>query len=78
MRADQALLHLRSKPYVWVPVTSDDTVEALRELHAENDALRAELETLRGQQARLMSALERTEARLDAIEHGTAPANAGR
>ncbi|MBL8012059.1 MAG: tail fiber domain-containing protein, partial [Flavobacteriales bacterium] len=53
-------------------------VEALRELQAENTALRDELETLRGQQTRLMSALERTEARLDAIEHGTAPANAGR
>ncbi|HQW86605.1 MAG TPA: tail fiber domain-containing protein [Flavobacteriales bacterium] len=53
-------------------------VEALRELQAENTALRAELETLRGQQTRLMSALERTEARLDAIEHGTAPANAER
>ncbi|MBL8010714.1 MAG: hypothetical protein JNJ64_08905, partial [Flavobacteriales bacterium] len=53
-------------------------LEALRDVHAENATLRAELDALRGQQARLTNALERTEARLDAIEHGTAPAKAER
>ncbi len=54
------------------------TVEALRELQAENAGLRAEVEALRDQQARVLGALERAEARLEAIEHGTAPVKAER
>ncbi|MBK9273933.1 MAG: tail fiber domain-containing protein [Flavobacteriales bacterium] len=54
------------------------TVEALRELKAENAGLRAEVEALRDQQARMLGALERAEARLEAIEHGTAPVKAER
>lgn len=32
MKADRALAYLKQRPYIWIPVTSDDTIEALREL----------------------------------------------